>query len=74
METLWDTEMTITLTLGTWMVPLAITLLSITCFVVACIFEDRNDLDLWIFVTFVGGIIATAISWVVWLIMTLMTK
>ena len=66
--------MTITLTLGTWMVPLIITLLSITCFVVACIFEDRNDLDLWIFVTFVGGIIATAISWVVWLIMTLMTK
>jgi hypothetical protein len=66
--------MTITLTFGTWMVPLAITLLSITCFVVACIFEDRNDLDLWIFVTFVGGIIATAISWVVWLIMTLMTK
>ena len=66
--------MTSTLTFGTWMVPLAITLLSITCFVVACIFEDRNDLDLWIFVTFVGGIIATAISWVVWLIMTLMTK
>ena len=66
--------MTITLTFGTWMVPLAITLLSITCFVVACIFEDRNDLDLWIFVTFVGGIIATAISWVVWLIMTLMKK
>jgi len=66
--------MTITLTLGTWMVPLAITLLSIICYVVACIFEDRNDLDLWIFVTFVGGIIATAISWVVWLIMTLMTK
>jgi hypothetical protein len=66
--------MTITLTLGTWIVPLAITLLSIICYVVACIFEDRNDLDLWIFVTFVGGIIATAISWVVWLIMTLMTK
>ena len=66
--------MTITLTLGTWMVPLAITLLSITCFVVACIFEERNDLDLWIFVTFVGGIIATTISWVVWLMMTLMVK
>ena len=66
--------MNITLTLGTWMVPLAITLLSITCFVVACIFEDRNDLDLWIFVTFVGGIIATAISWVVWLMMTIMAK
>ena len=66
--------MTITLTLGTWMVPLAITLLSIICYVVACIFEDRNDLDLWIFVTFVGGIIATAISWVVWLMMTIMAK
>jgi len=66
--------MTITLTLGTWIVPLTITLLSITCFVVACIFEDRNDLDLWIFVTFVGGIIATAISWVVWLMMTIMAK
>jgi hypothetical protein len=66
--------MTITLTLGTWMVPLIITLLSIICYVVACIYEDQNDLDLWIFVTFVGGIIATAISWVVWLIMTLMAK
>jgi len=66
--------MTITLTLGTWMVPLAITLLSIICCVVAHIYEDRNDLDLWIFVTFVGGLVATIISWAVWLIMTLMVK
>ncbi len=66
--------MTITLTLGTWIVPLAITLLSIICYVVACIYEDQNDLDLWILITFVSGVVATIVSWIVWLIMTLMTK
>ena len=65
--------MTITLTLGTWIVPLIITLLSIIFVVYVNIFED----DYWgvlTFVTVVGGVVATVISWVVWLIMTLMAK
>lgn len=62
--------MTITLTLGTWIVPLIITLLSIIFVVYVNIFED----DYWGVLTFgtvVGGVVATVISWVVWLIMTL---
>jgi hypothetical protein len=65
--------MTITLTLGTWIIPLVITLLSIICWVLVTVFED----DYWgvlTFITFVGGAVATVISWVVWLIMTLMAK
>jgi hypothetical protein len=72
--------MTITLTLGTWIVPLAITLLSIICVVLVYIIEDVvlvyifEDPDRVSFITFVGGLVATIISWIVWLIMTLMTK
>jgi hypothetical protein len=75
METLWDTEMTITLTLGTWMVPLAITILTLISFIVYYWFEDN---DYWGFfgALMIGlmGIISTIISWVVWLIMTIMAK
>jgi hypothetical protein len=66
-------NVTITLTLGTWVVPLVITLLSIICVVLVDIFED----DYWgvlTFITFVGGGMATVISWVVWFIITLMAK
>jgi uncharacterized membrane protein len=73
METLWDTKMTITLTLGTWMVPLAITLLSIICVFLVSYF-DPDDWGVLAFITFVGGLVATIISWVVWLIMTIMAK
>ncbi len=66
--------MTITLTLGTWMVPLAITLLSIICYFLVSFFEDERNWGAFSFLTFVCGIIATTISWVVWLMMTLMVK
>ena len=74
METLWDTEMTITLTLGTWMVPLIITLLSIICYFLVSYFEDERDWGVFSFMAIVGGVVATIISWMVWLIMTLMAK
>ncbi len=66
--------MTITLTLGTWIVPLIITLLSIICYFSVSLFEDARNWGAYSFIAFVGGIIATIISWVVWLIMTLMVK
>lgn len=66
--------MTITLTLGTWMVPLIITLLSIICVALVSYFnsDDWGVFDSIIFAAL--GIIATITAWVVWLIMTLMTK
>ena len=66
--------MTITLTLGTWMVPLIITLLSIICYFSVSHFEDERNWGAFSFMAFFGGIIATIISWVIWLIMTLMAK
>jgi len=66
--------MNITLTLGTWMVPLIITLLSIICYFLVSYFEDERDWAVFSFMAIVGGVVATIISWVVWLIMTLMTK
>lgn len=74
METLWDTEMTITLTLGTWMVPLAITILTLISFIVYYWFKDN---DYWAFDSLmIGlmGIISTITAWIVWLIMTIMAK
>jgi hypothetical protein len=66
--------MNITLTLGTWMVPLIITLLSIICYFLVSHFEDERDWGVFSFMAIVGGFVATIISWVVWLIMTLMAK
>jgi hypothetical protein len=66
--------MTITLTLGTWMVPLIITLLSIICYFLVSFFEDESNWGVFSFMAIVGGVVATIISWVVWLIMTLMAK
>jgi len=66
--------MTITLTLGTWMVPLIITLLSIICYFLVSFFEDESNWGAFSFLTFVCGSIATTISWVVWLMMTIMAK
>ena len=66
--------MTITLTLGTWMVPLIITLLSIICYFSVSLLEDERNWGAFSFMAFFGGIIATIISWVVWLIITLMAK
>ena len=66
--------MTITLTLGTWMVPLAITILTLISFIVYYWFKDN---DYWAFDSLMiclMGIISTITAWIVWLIMTLMTK
>ena len=68
--------MTITLTLGTWIVPLAITILTLISFIVYYWFED-NDNDCWGFGSLMialMGIPSTITAWIVWLIMTLMTK
>jgi hypothetical protein len=74
METLWDTEMTITLTLGTWMVPLAITILTLISIMIYYWFEDN---DYWgfgaVMVSLIGAV-STITAWIVWLIMTIMTK
>jgi hypothetical protein len=56
------------------MVPLIITLLSIICYFLVSYFEDERDWGVFSFMAIVGGVVATIISWVVWLIMTLMTK
>jgi hypothetical protein len=74
METLWDTEMTITLTLGTWIVPLAITILTLISIMIYYWFEDN---DYWgfgaVMVSLIGAV-STITAWIVWLIMTIMTK
>jgi hypothetical protein len=66
--------MTITLTLGTWIVPLTITILTLISFIVYYWFEDNDYWGFFSFMAIVGGVVATIISWVVWLIMTLMAK
>ena len=66
--------MNITLTLGTWIVPLIITLLSIICYFLVSHFEDERDWGVFSFMAIVGGVVATIISWVVWLIITIMAK
>jgi hypothetical protein len=66
--------MTITLTLGTWIVPLTITILTLISFMVYYWFEDN---DYWGFGSLMIGLIgiaSTTTAWIVWLIMTLMTK
>jgi hypothetical protein len=66
--------MNITLTLGTWMVPLTITILTLISFIVYYWFEDN---DYWGFgslmISFIG-ITSTITAWIVWLIMTIMAK
>jgi hypothetical protein len=66
--------MTITLTLGTWMVPLTITFACIICVQLMNIFEDDGDWEELTFITLVGACVAAVTAWVVWLIMTLITK
>jgi hypothetical protein len=56
------------------MVPLIITLLSIICYFLVSYFEDERDWLVFSFMAIVGGVVATIISWIVWLIMTLMAK
>ena len=56
------------------MVPLIITLLSIICYFLVSHFEDERDWGVCSFMAIVGGVVATIISWVVWLIMTIMAK
>jgi hypothetical protein len=74
METLWDTKMTITLTLGTWMVPLAITILTLISSMIYYWFYDHDDFGFGVVMVFLIGFISTITAWIVWLIMTIMTK
>jgi hypothetical protein len=64
--------MNITLTLGTWMVPLAITILTLIGLLILHCVEDGNWLDFCLSTLIGVPIIITA--WVVWLIMTIMAK
>jgi len=66
--------MTITLTLGTWMVPLAITILTLISFIVYYWFEDNNYLGFNALMVSLIGAVSTITAWIVWLIMTLMAK
>ncbi len=66
--------MTITLTLGTWMVPLAITILTLISFIVYYWFEDNDYWGFGSLMIALMGITSTITAWIVWLIMTLMTK
>ena len=66
--------MTITLTLGTWMVPLAITILTLISIMIYYWFEDNDYWGFGSLMIGLMGIISTITAWVVWLIMTLMAK
>jgi hypothetical protein len=66
--------MTITLTLGTWIVPLAITILTLISFIVYYWFEDNDDFGFGVVMVFLIGFISTITAWIVWLITTLMAK
>jgi hypothetical protein len=66
--------MTITLTLGTWMVPLAITILTLISFIAYSWFEDHDDFGFGVVMVFLIGFISTITAWIVWLIMTLIAK
>jgi hypothetical protein len=74
METLWDTKMTITLTLGTWMVPLAITILTLISIMIHYWFEDNDYWGFGALMVSLIGAVSTITAWIVWLIMTIMTK
>ena len=66
--------MTITLTLGTWIVPLAITILTLISFIVYNWFEDNDYWGFGSLMISLIGIISTITAWIVWLIMTIMAK
>ena len=66
--------MTITLTLGTWIVPLAITILTLISFIVYNWFEDNDYWGFGSLMISLIGIISTITAWIVWLMMTIMTK
>jgi hypothetical protein len=66
--------MTITLTLGTWMVPLAITILTLISIMIHYWFEDNDYCGFGAFMVSLIGAVSTITAWIVWLIMTIMTK
>jgi hypothetical protein len=66
--------MTITLTLGTWIVPLAITILTLISIMIYYWFEDNDYWGFGAFMVSLIGAVSTITAWIVWLIMTLMTK
>jgi len=66
--------MTITLTLGTWIVPLAITILTLISFIVYNWFEDNDYWGFGSLMISLIGIISTITAWIVWLMMTIMAK
>ena len=66
--------MNITLTLGTWMVPLAITILTLISFIVYYWFEDDNYFGFNALMVSLIGAVSTITAWIVWLMMTIMTK
>jgi hypothetical protein len=66
--------MAITLTLGTWIVPLAITILTLISFIVYYWFEDNDYWGFGYLMISLIGIISTITAWIVWLIMTIMAK
>ena len=66
--------MTITLTLGTWMVPLAITILTLISIMIYYWFEYNDYWGFGALMVSLIGITSTITAWIVWLIMTLMAK
>jgi len=66
--------MTITLTLGTWIVPLAITILTLISIMIYYWFEDNDYWGFGVVMVFLIGFISTITAWIVWLIMTLIAK
>lgn len=66
--------MTITLTLGTWMVPLAITILTLISIMIHYWFEDNDYWGFGALMVSLIGAVSTITAWIVWLIMTIMTK
>jgi hypothetical protein len=67
-------DMTITLTLGTWMVPLAITILTLISIMIHYWFEDNDYWGFGALMVSLIGAVSTITAWIVWLIMTIMTK
>jgi hypothetical protein len=66
--------MTITLTLGTWIVPLAITILTLISIMIYYWFEDNDYWGFGALMVSLIGAVSTITAWIVWLIMTIMTK
>jgi hypothetical protein len=66
--------MTITLTLGTWIVPLTITILTLISIMIYYWFYDNDYWGFGALMVSLIGAVSTITAWIVWLIMTLMAK